>query len=247
MKALYIAWQDPETKLWHTVGELRKQNQFYCFSYTKGALVSPRFTFLGRMRDLSQHYISDTLFPLFTNRVLSNSRPEYPNYIRWLALDRQTQPDAMQLLARSGGFRATDDLCVYPSPEINENGEIELFFFSHGIRYLAPENLLQLNQLESGSALSFDTEKDNAKDSFALSIKTNQLTKVGYCPGYLSQDFHKLLNKTEIKISVERLNTDAPIQFRLLCRAVFKLPNGFQLFNDAEYLPLTKNANAIAA
>jgi hypothetical protein len=247
MKALYIAWQDPETKLWHTVGELRKQNQFYCFSYTQGALASPNFTFLGRMRDLYQHYISDTLFPLFANRVLSNSRPEYPNYVRWLALDPQTQPDAMQLLSRSGGFRATDDLCVYPSPEINENDEIELFFFSHGLRYLAPENLLQLNQLESGTPLSFDTEKDNTKDPFALNIKTNQLTKVGYCPRYLNQDFHKLLNKTEIKLSVERLNTDAPIQFRLLCRAAFKLPNGFQLFNNSEYLPLTKNANAIAA
>jgi len=65
MKSLYIAWQDPETRLWHTVGKLYKQNDSYCFVYTQGALTSPRFKYLGRMHDLYQRYVSRELFPLF--------------------------------------------------------------------------------------------------------------------------------------------------------------------------------------
>ena len=49
MKALYIAWQDPQTRLWHTVGQLSRENDLYRFAYTQGALVSPRFKYLGRM------------------------------------------------------------------------------------------------------------------------------------------------------------------------------------------------------
>lgn len=28
MKALYIAWQDPETRLWHTVGQIDTGKRF---------------------------------------------------------------------------------------------------------------------------------------------------------------------------------------------------------------------------
>lgn len=52
------------------------------------------------------------------------------------------------------------------------------------------------------------------------------------------------MEKTAVQLTVERLNHDAPVQFRLLCKAVFKLPQGFQLFADDEYQPLDKEAVA---
>lgn len=246
MKALYIAWQDPQTRQWHTVGKLSKQNDSYCFVYTQGAIASPRFKYLGRMHDLYQRYVSQELFPLFANRVLSRSRPEYPDYVRWLAVDPAQQDDPMQLLARSGGKRATDELCVYPHPEANANGEIELFFLSHGLRYIDQSDLQCIDRLKSGDRLSLRAEDDNEKDRFALRLETDEPVTVGYCPRYLNRDLRRVLTDTDVYLTVERLNMDAPIQFRLLCRAVFTLPAGIDLFIENEYLPLDRVA-AVAA
>jgi hypothetical protein len=243
MKSLYIAWQDPDTRLWHTVGQLNKQNDSYTFAYTKGALASPRFKYLGRMRDLYQRYVSHELFPLFSNRVLNRSRPEYPDYLRWLAVE-QDQDDPMQLLARSGGRRATDELCVYPHPEANAKGEIELFFLSHGLRHLSPSDLQHINGLKMGDPLLLRPEEDNLKDRFALRLETGEPVTVGYCPQYLNRDLRRALNQTNVQITVERLNVDAPIQFRLLCRAALILPTGFNFFAGDEYLPLDQVAVA---
>ena len=237
MKSLYIAWQDPETRLWHTVGILIKQNDSYTFAYTKGALASPRFKYLGRMHDLYQRYVSSELFPLFSNRVLSRSRPEYPDYVRWLAVEPEND-EPMQLLARSGGIRATDELCVYPLPEINAKGEIELFFLSHGLRHLSQSDLQNVNQLKIGDKILFKPEDENPADCFALRLETNQHQTVGYCPRYLNRDLRRVIDLTNVDISVERLNLDAPIQYRLLCRATFILPVGLAYFAGDEYLPL---------
>lgn len=43
------------------------------------------------------------------------------------------------------------------------------------------------------------------------------------------------MNNTTFRLPVERLNLDAPIQFRLLCKAVFKLPEGVMMLVDDEY------------
>ena len=239
MNVLYIAWQDPQTRLWHTVGRLSKENGLYYFTYTQGAKTSPRFNYLGRMHDLHLRYVSNELFPLFANRVLSSSRPEYPSYVRWLAVDPEQPHNPMELLARSGGKRATDELCVYPHPDVNENGEIELFFLSHGLRYLEPLELQRVNSLRCDDKLLL-REENNEKDRFALRLETNEPVKAGYCPRYLNKDLRRVLSKTDVHLTVERLNLDAPIQFRLLCRAVFTLPTGFGLFTGDEYIPLGK-------
>lgn len=244
MKALYIAWQDPETRFWYTVGRLSCENGMYRFVYTQGALKSYRFKYLGRMRDLRQSYWSHELFPLFSNRILDSSRPEYPKYLQWLALDPKDQHDPMQLLARSGGKRATDELCVYPHPEINERGEVELFFLSHGLRYLDAPALQRMSQLQSGDHLTLRREYDNAHDRYALLLETEEPVTVGYCPRYLSLDLCRVMEATDVKLNVERVNQDAPIQFRLLCRAAFTPPFEFDMFADNDHQPLVQEAVA---
>lgn len=244
MNVLYIAWQDPETRLWHTVGQLSRENDLYTFAYTQGALASPRFKYLGRMRDLHKNYYSHELFPLFANRVLNSSRPEYPDYVRWLAMNPATESDPMQLLARSGGKRATDELCVYPHPEMNAQGEMELFFLSHGLRYLDQASLERIGQLQIGDQLALRREADNEHDCYALVLETDEPIKVGYCPRYLNRDLCQIMEKTAVHLTVERLNHDAPIQFRLLCKAVFKLPAGVVLFADDEYRLLDREVVA---
>lgn len=240
MSTLYIAWQDPETRLWHTVGQVTKENDFYVFNYTKGAKASNKFTYLGRMHDLNSRYVSTELFPLLANRVLGISRPEYPDYVRWLNFNSSREIDPVTLLGRSGGERATDNLCVYPFPEKNIKGEYELYFFSHGLRYLTEHELECVNKLKVGDKLNLREENENSVDQFALRLENKEPVKVGYCPRYLNRDLRLVISATEIKFNVERLNIDAPIQFRLLCRAVFKLPSDFKLFSHDEYLPLNK-------
>jgi hypothetical protein len=84
MKTLYLAWQDPEDRHWFPVGRLSFDGHVYRFVYTKGAKQSPRFVPFGMMRDLHAVYESVVLFPLFANRLLSKTRPEYRDCLAWL-------------------------------------------------------------------------------------------------------------------------------------------------------------------
>lgn len=144
----------------------------------------------------------------------------------------------MQLLARSGGERATDDLYVFAHPEINHQGEMEMFFLSNGLRYLSPESLKRIEQLITGDQLALRRETENEHNCIASLLETGEQIKVGYCPRYLSRDLCKIIDKTTVKLTVERLNHDAPIQFRLLCKAVFSLPTELSLFSGSEYQTL---------
>jgi len=241
MTTLYIAWQDPQKRNWHTVGRLTKEKDMYCFVYTRGALASSRFTYFGRMFDLHKPYYSHELFPLFANRVLNRSRSEYPDYLRWLALNPDIQQEPMQLLARSGGKRRTDELYVFPYPEVNDSGQMEIYFLSHGLRHLSTESLCRIERLKDGERLSFRHEIENTHDQFALILESKESTKVGYCPRYLNRDLKMILDNTNISLSLARLNLDAPLQFRLLCKAEFTMPSGVEVFASNEYQVLTQN------
>lgn len=81
MKALYVTWQDPDTRQWYPVGRLIHKDGSYEFTYTRGAKVSKKFVPFGRMLDLDVAYLSNELFPLFANRMLPKSRPEYSDYL----------------------------------------------------------------------------------------------------------------------------------------------------------------------
>lgn len=197
------------------------------------------------MRDLHKRYVSEELFPLFSNRLLGDSRPEYPDYVRWLSVDHK-KADPMQLLARSGGKRATDGLCVYPEPEPNERGEIELFFFSHGLRYLGETTLERINRLKPGDRLQLRPDDENAHDHYALVVETEEPVALGYCPRYLNQDLRRAIDMAAVELTVEKINPDALLQFRLLCKAVFAASAGFELFQTEAHQPLAGEINAAA-
>ncbi|NEX19764.1 hypothetical protein G3480_05450 [Thiorhodococcus mannitoliphagus] len=242
MNTLYIAWQDPDTRQWHTVGRLTQSSETgYRFCYTAGAEASPRFDYLGRMHDLYRCYHSDTLFPLFANRILNRSRPEFPCYLDWLGVDADATP--MELLARSGGRRATDSLCVYPEVEPDDAGWMRLYFFSHGLRYLPPDALEALDQLQPGTALQLVPE-EHQHDRFALRLEDGAAQPLGYCPRYLNQSLRAVLRETPIQLRVARNNHQAPIQFRLLCEARFPGKAGKQFYGSDEHRPLALLAAA---
>ena len=79
-------------------------------------------------------YASSDLFPLFANRLLRPSRPEYKDFIHWLNISEH-QDDPIALLSRSGGKRKTDNFEVFPCPEPDADGNYHIHFFTHGLRY----------------------------------------------------------------------------------------------------------------
>ncbi len=79
---LILAWKNPNTRTWTPVGILEYKENKYFFNYTKGAKVE-NFNPFGQMIDLEKTYESETLFPIFQNRLLSKSRPEYEDYLEW--------------------------------------------------------------------------------------------------------------------------------------------------------------------
>jgi len=241
MKLVYVAWQDPHTRSWYTVGELRQEDDFYKFRYTQGALQSPGFVPFAPLRDRYQEYRSKQLFPLFSNRLLNPSRPEYADYLRWMNLAEDDSSNPLLLLARSGGTRRTDVLEVFGVPEADAQGRYALHFFNRGLRYMQPEASIAVAHLQTDERLRLVPEPENAYDSLAMALYSQTGIKVGFSPRYFLQDLHRLqAAQVPLKITVEQVNLDAPVHFRLLCRLEFNLPTGFSLFSGEDFIPLSK-------
>jgi HIRAN domain len=240
MTVLYVAWQDPKDRQWIPVGRLSFDGHLYCFVYTKGAQQSPNFLPFGGMLELTTVYESRELFPLFANRLLAKTRPEYPHLLDWVNIPHD-HDDPLVLLARTGGMRETDSLAVFPCPERQADGTYVMHFFSHGIRYLPPPVIEAVDTLAPGDRLLLMPDPQNAFDRDALALRTASIAMiVGYCPRYLSRDFLTLLeaNPETTYVIVERVSRDAPIQLRLFCSLTAPWPAQFQPCAEESYLPL---------
>jgi hypothetical protein len=243
VKVLYLAWQDPESRHWYPVGKLSSDKGIYRFVYTKGATLSKNFVPFGSMRELSEVYRSREMFPLFANRLISKKRPEYRDFLCWLDL-REDEADPLVLLARTEGVRATDSLTVFPCPERDPQGKYVVHFFSHGIRYLPDDARIRISKLQVGDRLYLMPDPQNKYDSCAIAVRTaDPATIVGYCPRYISRDFLKILENDPdaVQVRVKRVNTDAPIQLRLLCTLTADWPESFKPCSSEYYEELTRD------
>lgn len=220
--SVYVAWQAPDTHVWHVVGNLQERDSEYVFSYTKGALNSSKFTKFSGMNDVNETYVSKELFPLFKNRLLSPRRPEYPKFIHWLGLD-QTDAKPIDILARSGGMRSTDQLQMFKRIEIDRDGNFEHYFFAHGLSHMTASANERVSKLSSGDKLYFCIDPQNDFDKLAVLIRVDEPAEVlGFCPRYFSRNIRSLLldEDSTITLSVERISDDAPHNYRLLCKIV---------------------------
>lgn len=123
-KTLFLAWQDPISRFWFPIGRLTFDGSVYQFVYTQGvkeAEEKSAFKPLSSFPCLDEVYTSTQLFPVFVNRLMSQSRPDYQRFIEWLNIPND-EHDPLTILARSGGERETDTLAVVPCPEVDERG-----------------------------------------------------------------------------------------------------------------------------
>jgi len=275
MNTFYLAWQDPEKRRWFPVGRLERHGSApkamatgdgaprssssdtqFVFTYTEGALEAQRegrFSALKAFPELHAEYTSPELFPLFANRMLSESRPEYERFVEWTTV-QQSENDPLALLARSGGERATDTLEVFPQPEKDARGNYCVHFFAHGVRHENTAAVKHAARLEPGDPLLMMGDFQNSKDPRALALRTapqgsQDKRLMGYLPRYLLDDVHRLLDEDKDErgacVQVERVNRPpAPVHFRILCRLEMRWPSNFQPFDTPSYKPLKAKRTA---
>lgn len=234
--SVYVAWQAPDTRDWHVVGNLQERNSGYVFRYTRGALKSPKFTKFSGMTDVYETYVSEELFPLFKNRLLSPRRPEYPQFIKWLGLERDNV-SPIDILARSGGLRSTDQLQIFRKIEVDSEGGLEYFFFLHGLSYLNSMADNRVSGLKHRQVLRLCLDVQNEYDSEAVVVRTDGPPEIiGYCPRYLSNDIREMLmnDPKSVTLTVEKISDDAPHNYRLLCKLSGNLGATCKLSQSAE-------------
>ncbi|MBL4885314.1 MAG: HIRAN domain-containing protein [Planctomycetaceae bacterium] len=247
-QALFVAWrtQDPDNPAWGPIGRLEYENGTYRFFYTEGARTLPGFYPFFRMEDLDIVYESDELPPLFSNRLLSKSRPEYEAYLSWSGFDYKNPPGPIQLLAVTQGQRQTDAIEVFPCPVPDEGGCYLNRFFIHGIRYSDDAGKAYVKRMKAEEQLRLVPEPENPVDPQAVAIyPMNDDMRLGYAPRYLAHDIlHLEGNCNVVELFVQRINSDAPLQQRVLCRMNACWPPGFEPCQSEAFQPIPKGVSA---
>ena len=238
MKKLIVTWQDKVSRKWFPVGQLVSEKQKFKFQYLKGAVNAEEeagFTPLASFPSFFETYESSALFPMFANRVVPSSRPEFRELINYLDLP-QNGDDPFAFLARTGGAKVTDTFEMFPYPTV-EDGWYRFSFFAHGLRYLPQSAIERIDRLKSHDRLFLMHDLQNPMDTNAMVMRTDDNYLVGFCPSYLLDDMVEMKdNNCEIDICVERVNNGTtPLQFKLLCRLRYRESDGRIPFSSGRY------------
>lgn len=242
MNRLFVAAQNLDSREWVPVAELRQLDEGYELRYTQGATRVPGFVGFGRMQALDKIYHSGALFPFFSNRLIAKSRPEYRDYLRWLGLESAPK-NLLEVLAISGGVRATDSFELV-APPVSDGELLRLRFFPRGLRYLPAASIQLLYEQKDGASLVLMKDVQNEKDESALAIRTvdQTIVLVGYVPRYYCKGIGRLLDRApqDVKLTIQRVNHDAPLDMKLLLAIEAPIPAGFDLLDDvSDFHPLT--------
>ena len=212
---LRLVWQNPSTRQFIEVGTLDSlgdQNE-YVFQYSDAARAAG-FVPLVEFPDLKATYTSSTLPAFFANRVMSTRRRSYRDYLAWLGLS--DVPTPMEVLARSGGGRATDTFHVVDSfAEVA--GRRQGRFFASGLSHVdgVGERLLRLRP---GQPLYLEDEPGNPVNRLAIRLSVDADEPVGWVPDWLVDDVHSMRDtQLSVTVSVDQVNVEAPDHLKLLC------------------------------
>ena len=255
MKSLYLAWQAPaesdRSKAWFPIGRLDSESEdpddpHYRFRYIGGAKRAEEevgFKPLVSFPDFQQDYRAGKLFPLFHNRVLSPKRADFAEYIDWLDLSEK-EADPISILSVSGGVRVTDKLQTFPKVDADAQGNFNLRFFAHGLRYLNEESQARAKALTAGDTLRIMVEVNNPATRLAVTLHSEDYVMVGWAPRYLVEDLVKCIpNAPEIEATVVKVNSGhAPLNQSLLIEYSGRSPKDYHLMDSPDFSPLVGEA-----
>ncbi|CAN5294801.1 hypothetical protein BH18ACT4_BH18ACT4_14640 [soil metagenome] len=241
-RSLFVSWRDPDVGSIFPIGRLIRrigpEGERYSFAYLKRAERLDRFEPLPGLPNLHDRYDSDRLFPVFANRVMPRSRPDYD--LLASRVDLEGDADPFEVLARTGGRRATDRIEVFAGPERTVEGESRALFFARGIRHVdgAADAVATLRP---GDRLALVDDTQNELNPRAMLLRISDGRQVGWIPDYLVDHVYELreLNGADAIVVVEHVNDDAvAAHMRLLCRLRAPWPDGYVAFSGPDFQPL---------
>ncbi len=237
---LYATWRNPNGLI-RPVGILTRRltcsGESYRFVYLKAAEQFEGFGCLPGLPDLHGVYESECLFPVFRNRLMPRSRPDYGDFVGELALDVETDP--FEVLIRSEGWRATDRVEVFAHPERAPDGRLTTLFFVRGIRHLDGTSEA-VSEVREGDELELEDEPGNPVNPQAVPVNTRTGRRVGWVPDCLVGTVHELRELgSAVEVTAEHVNPESsPPHMRLLCRLRAPWPDGYEPLTGPEYQPI---------
>ena len=219
-RTLFLAWQDTRPQdnrpslVWFPVGQLDADVDLslYRFRYINGAKRAQQdasFTPLIEFPKFDGDYHSKKLFPLFQNRVMNRTRPDFGEYLQ--NLDLPDEADPIEILSRSGGQKVTDSYEVFPKIEKQSDGSFTCRFFLHGWRHINDEAKTRLDNLTVEEDLYVTFELNNPTTQLAVQIQTTDYHMIGWAPRFLVHDLTRGMTnsrgKYEAKVASVNPNT----------------------------------------
>jgi hypothetical protein len=246
-QTLFVAWQDQAaSRRWFPIGRLdvRPPRPVYRFRYTKGAERAHQaagFEPLPDFPSFTREYEASELFPLFQNRVMGSSRPDFGEYLKQLGL-QPDQRDPIEILSVSGGRRMTDELEVFPKLERQPDGFFRCRFFLHGASHTSPDAQRRLESLAPGDKLNVALELTNPAGRLAVQIQSNDYYMLGWAPRYLVDDLAHAIEVSRgsgFAAEVVRRNPlPAPSRQRLLVEFRGRWPLDREPMSTEDFAPL---------
>ena len=221
-RTLFLAWQDTRpqdarpSRTWFPVGQLDADvdRHMYRFRYINGAMRARQvagFTPLIEFPEFDGDYHSKELFPLFQNRVMNRTRPDFGEYLQ--SLDLHGEADPIEILSRSGGQRVTDTYEVFSKIEKQSDGSFTCRFFLHGWRQINDEAKARLGNLTEAEDLYVTLELTNPATRLAVQIQTTDYHMIGWAPRYLVHELKKAMSdsRSNYEAEVASVNFNAVI------------------------------------
>lgn len=225
--ALFVTWQDQASRRIFPVGRLLRlapPEVGYEFCYVEGArdAVAAGFQPFLSFPSLEAVYPSRALPPFFSNRIMESGRPDYDSYVRRLALV-PNEASVDEILARSGGVRATDHVEVFAEPTRLDDGRWLAVFFLRSLRHV-DDGEATAAALSAGQRLYCMLDVQNEVNPRAVAVRTAGNRLVGYCPDYLTDELgERLTEDRAAEVTVLTVNPPpTPVHYRVLCQLHLK-------------------------
>jgi len=246
---LAVTWQHPLTRRTTPVGLLTHVDSTYRFCYLRSAGTVEGFQpFLG-FPDLERRYAAAALFPLFAQRVMRPSRPDFDRYRRALGLDVDSSDWSM--LGRSQGQREGDGIRVFPEPGVVEAGVTSSTFFVNGLGARMREDRRvepALVRLVVGDRLRLLDERAAAEGARALLVVEHTGVALAWVPGVLLSHLDTIRFHGAPELSVVDANgPDVPAAHRLLVMLRGTAPVGYRPFDGPEWSLASKHGSSDVA
>lgn len=252
-RALFLCWQSPGNRAIYPIGRMVRSegDRLYEFTYVHGVkdAQAQGFAPFPEMPEIQAVYWFAQLPPLFANRVMSPSRPDYASHLLRLGLanDEAKTPDPEAILARSSGRKVTDHLEVTVSPAFDPATRCWVYHgFARGVRHVAgAEDAMK--GVQHGDRLHIERDVANEWDARAMLMLRLDCSKLGFVPHVLIEDLGWFLDHDcPVQAEVVRVNLPpAPVHQRLLVAFKAEHRPGFAPMSTPRFQPLTEAATRL--